>query len=340
MSAHGEHDGDAVSPARDELIARVLRAAGPRRELPPELAARWHSIFARELHAAARRRRLIRLAAVASVALATLVGVALVRAPSGGPTALAQVVHLSGASVTSGGPVVRVGDGLYSGSHVRTGPDGFVGFAYRDADVRLGNDSTLALHLEHLELRRGKVYIDTGAGEHRRTSPIVLETQWGTLTHVGTQFLVQSSDAGLSSAVREGTIVLRTGAARRELNAPRGAAAIIEVDARGRLSTSFEPVGGERWGWISSATPGFAIAGHSALAALEWAARETGRELLFADAQARTYARGVVLGSNADARARSLEDVRVIVTRLTDLTVKTEAEASIRVALERNSEAD
>ncbi len=338
MTSDDRTDHHSESAPADALIARVLRAAGPRRELPAALAARWRASFTDELLAIARRRRRRRwfgAAAMAAALAAVSFGALLLdRTTTKAPSAVvAQVVHATGTSGDEHGADVAAGSEWRVGATLHTGRDGYLGIAYRNADVRLGRDSVLTIGEATLELTRGSLYVDTGVSGVAPAIPIVVETPWGTLSHVGTQFLVEASDTALVAAVREGAIALRAARAQRQVSARPGRAAVLTVGAHG-ITSEFESIMDARWRWIESATPGLAIAGQSAFDALTWAARESGRALVFDAPAAKAHAQSTRLASNETARATSLDDVLVIVRHLTRLRITDGDDHAIHVSLE------
>lgn len=330
------------SPGTEDLIGRALRAAGARPEIPAAMARQWEAALRTELQARNRQRRrriaIGSLAAAACVASVALVAF-LMQSPWQRVTSdalLATVVHVDGIGEADGGILVDVAYSFVAGARLRTGPEAFVGLRYRNADVRVRGDTELVFHRTRLELLRGAIYVDTGPTDAVVTS-IIVETPLGSVSHVGTQFMVSVDDQSLSSAVREGALVLRTPWARRDLSARPGEAAIVYVTRTRKLDVSFEPLLDARWRWISAATSGLGVDGRSTADVLEWAARETGMHVVFADAATSDHARTAILHGNAVVR--SLDDVLAVVGSSTQLAARPRDDGVIEVVLAR-SEAD
>lgn len=327
------------SPATEDLVGRALRAAGARPEVPAAMARQWETVLRTELQARSRQRRrriairsLAAAACVASVVLAAL----LTQSPWRQVTSdapVATVLHVDGIGESDGGALVDVAYHFVAGARLRTSPDAFVGLRYRNADVRVRGDTELVFHRTRLELQRGTIYVDTGSTDTVVTS-IIVETPLGSVSHVGTQFIVSVDHQGLSGVVREGALVVRTPSARRNFNARPGESAVVHVTRDGRLDLSFEPLLDARWQWISAATRGLGIDGRSTTDVLQWAARETGMRVDFADAATSDHARAAILHGNAVVR--SLDDVLTVVRSSTQLAATARDDGVIEVVLARS----
>lgn len=332
------NDNERDTGASEQLIERILRAAGPRQELPAELAARWRAVLADELANVSRQRRrrffaaafaLAVCVALAAVGVVKFAGQSAQRTP-----ARATITYLDGPVVDAAGVALATGRTLGPGATVHTLGTGYVGLSIAGADVRIAEDSVVELATTGFRLVRGRVYVDTG-GSWTATQPLVVTTRWGDVSHAGTQFIVASFDTGLSGAVRTGAIRLRTPDASHDVRASAGRAAVLDVDANGRIAVSYESVANPRWQWIGAASPGYPIAGRTALEALEWAARESGRGLEFTSPESRARAQSFVIASTTDARVRTPDDLRAIVGRLAGLEMTIGTDESIRVARAR-----
>jgi hypothetical protein len=338
-----KQDMSDTSDAGDDLIGRALRAAGPRPELPPALAAEWAKLLHTELAPVVRRRRRRQIVGLAVAATVAVVAVALgvVRSTpwlADDNVLIATVLHTDGVSEDGDGRSIANGSGFAADARLRTGPHGFVGLEYRGADVRVHSNSEVVFRRTRLELRRGSVYVDTGPADSRTATPIVVETPFGSISHVGTQFIVAVGDQGLDGAVREGKLVLRTSWARRDLSARPGESAVVHITADRQMTTAYESLRSPRWQWIHSATEGFAIAGRSSAAALEWAAREAGMPLEYADDATRAHAGRVML--QGSVVTHSPAEMLALIGSSTRLSAVVSDDGSIAVALTPASETD
>ena len=174
------------------------------------------------------------------------------------------------------------GERLNVGDRLRTGLRGGLGMKYRDADVRVGRDTEVVVHATRLELVSGVVYVDTGATGSGQTD-VVVATRLGSITHLGTQYVVQLDSEQLVSAVREGQIIFRSDQHKRQLSADASTAGEIRVAEDGGVTESRKPRNGDLWDWALEISPGISLAGRSPDEVLTWAARESGRTLKYAD---------------------------------------------------------
>jgi hypothetical protein len=114
----------------------------------------------------------------------------------------------------------------------------------------------------------------------------VIETGSGSVTDVGTQFSVDARGGSLDVAVREGRVDIR--ADQDEHVAVAGERLLLEPGQEPKLE-EITPHD-DYWGWVSKLAPAYDIENRSLLDFLRWAARETGRELVFEDNELRMSA--------------------------------------------------
>ena len=271
---------------KDEVLARLLKEAGPRPSVSPQRAARVEAVV-RETwrhESRARRRRRTVLWAVASfaTAAAVLLGVgAVLRGPAASlpvvPVATIETVLgtvRSGESATT----VGVGETLFSGVDLVTGSAGRAalrlasGLSLRlDRNTRVRVDSPRSVFLE-----RGALYVDSGADPDTGRS-IEIQTSLGTARDVGTQFEVRLEGDDLVVRVREGLVELshegrlRDAPAGQETRMSRGG----DLERRSLLSH------GPEWAWIAEAAPPFPLEGSSLEDFADWIAREAGWTVRF-----------------------------------------------------------
>jgi hypothetical protein len=297
----------------DADLAALLRAAGPRPQPPAAMAdivraavaAEWRKTVASRRP---RRRATPWLAAAAVVGVAVVSTWLVVPRLSDGRDGIASVARLEGTVDVRHGsrsqwePLtssvrMRVDD------VVRTSASGRIALRRADGlEVRLDRDTQLAFDdTDHAQLVSGRVYVDAG-GAGASADAFTLETPLGEVRHLGTQYLASMRDRGLEIAVREGAVALSRGA--QPVVAQAGER--IAVGRDGSLVHSHAASRGEDWQWAESVSPGFDIKGRSLDEFLTWAARETGRRLVYASRDAANEAEatrlsGSVSGLNPDA---------------------------------------
>jgi len=300
MSDRSNTDG------RDDTdLAALLAAAGPRGQAAPEAMARVRAAVEAEWRAtvAARRRRrqFTGWAAAAGVALAA-VAVWIARpvlAP--GDALVASVTRVVGeVQQDAGGGHWMPLDGaapLKAGMQLRTGSGGRVALRLTDGvELRLDSGTLLAFEdAEHARLSQGAVYVDSRA-EAGATSPdFELATPAGAVRHLGTQYEARLAGGGLRVAIREGRVQVGT-----PTGAVQGAAGEQLVVGAGRIERSALAPNAPEWNWLATVTPPFTLEGRSVEDFLEWAARETGRAVVFASPDAAERARAVTLSGTVE----------------------------------------
>ena len=175
--------------------------------------------------------------------------------------------------------------------------------------LRIAPDTVLQLPTPTgAELQRGQIYLDLPPTTHFST-PFRVSTQAGTIEHVGTEFEVLSHDRTVRIRVREGRVRLHNPSRDTLINA--GTQLIANPD--GSLTESSISPYGDDWLWVAALAPDYDIEGQPLLNFLQWAARELGRPLKFADAHAREVAERTILHGSVKGR-EPLEALRSVLS--------------------------
>jgi hypothetical protein len=186
------------------------------------------------------------------------------------PEVVATLAHATGA-VTIQLPEGVKGDGLVPGASVRTAGDAVVALRLSDGtSVRLAGSSQLEIAAaRRLRLVGGAAYIDSGIGP---SEAVALETAYGTVVDVGTQFEVRLLEQpGLRVRVREGEVRIEGDGATHRVTAGR------QLILRGNgVESSRIAADDPGWGWASDAAPPLDVAGRSVPELYDWACRELG----------------------------------------------------------------
>jgi len=167
---------------------------------------------------------------------------------------------------------------IYAGDSIITGEgEGLSLLLARSESLRIDENTELRVDAkDQFTLVSGRVYVDTGQFVYR-DGDLTIETAFGSVTDVGTQFAVSARDQHLDVAVREGRVDI----------ANESTEFAVMVGERFTLGHkdggSISPIraNDEYWSWVADLAPGFDTENASLLEFLEWAARETGRELIF-----------------------------------------------------------
>ncbi|MFO1457059.1 MAG: FecR family protein [Steroidobacteraceae bacterium] len=307
----------------EQLIARAVRGAMRLPPASPEARARvlaaveaeWRTTLAGPEPVAPRRRR-VPLALAASLLVGLLaVGAAWQARVSAEPAlAVAEVVQgrvelerarpfgLRGAALVAAAGVPR-------GRTIETGADGATLLRLGDGlTLRLAARSRLRFEsADRAVLETGLAYVDADPRLGRQ--PLSLSTPFGTVSHLGTQYAVGITPAGLEVAVREGRVQLVGGGAAAPLQADAGQ--LLSVGPRGAaVRTTLRP-DDARWSWLAALPTPFTLEGATLSGFLDWYARESGRAVRFRDADEATRAATVRLSGSVAGMAPD-EALRVV----------------------------
>ena len=292
----------------DATMERLLRLAGPQARIPADIEARVYERVHREWQTASQppdgarvyrhvrrewqkdttRRRYRRWALPVALAASVVLAVTLLlQQPPSAPARLAIGTVARVVDAAASGALPAAGQPVYAGDVLATGAGQKLSVVINNTvSLRLDQDTTLAAVAgDEFRLDSGRVYADTGDFMYRDHS-LVVHTPMGTVTDVGTQFSVQLAAENLDVAVREGRVDVSRGA--DEFVAVAGERLRLRENDTAEMDAvaPHDPF----WDWTASLAPVFDIENKSLLDFLRWAARETGRELVFEDNELRMSA--------------------------------------------------
>jgi ferric-dicitrate binding protein FerR (iron transport regulator) len=292
----------------DQDLERLLKSAGPREKPPADVEhhvrERLHADWIAMLGEGRARRRLRTQFALAAGILAAAVGLWLAGPRMAGPPeAVGTVASASGeirerTGWLSGWRVLEGGDVVVAGRTLETGAEGRAALALAGGlSARLDHGTRVAL-LESGKLRldRGALYVDSGA-DARRAAALEVQTDAGSVRHVGTQYEVRVLDRGIELRIREGRVEWRSTGGGVELG-HAGEQLVISDD--GRVSREAASAYGEGWDWAAAAAPAIDIEGLPLTRFLAWAGRELGRDVEYAQSLSEAELAAIVVhGSTA-----------------------------------------
>lgn len=289
---------DHEKPSDDnDSVARLIQLAGPRPAIPADVRQRVHTAVRREWQTAyEKRRRAVRWGMPFALAATVLVAAFLVlRAPEVAITPVATVVLVGdGAGDTSTG--LTPGEVVYAGTALVTGDHGVALALNNGLSVRLDVGTTVTFDsIKSIVLEEGRLYADTGPAIYDDRS-ITVRTSVGSATDVGTQFAVALDGDDMRVAVREGRVDVTAG---RDAWTAR-AGELLTINPGSGATFDSVSLHDDSWDWASSLAPAFDIENRSLLDLLKWAARETGRELVFESEEVRIAAMRTTLSGSIE----------------------------------------
>ncbi len=320
----------------DAAVARLLRLAGHRPAVPTRDAeivkqaarAQWLRAVAARRRGTFAYRGAGGLLAAAALVLLVLNTDLRHRIRRGFARPVATVAAVDGRVWAGGWWVVKpeaVGgpgsqlaeldleDGLLPGAVVETGGGRLALRLAGGRSLRLDvGTRARVLSAGALALDRGAVYVDTGTGIAALAGSIEIHTELGVARDVGTQFEVRLDDAAnsLTVRVREGTVILERPAGSHRAEArpsPRSSdsgrkcvGAELTVLPDSALESEEIECHGPLWRWLLEVLPPFAVDDPSVAEVLEWAARESGWQLSYADSVLEQQAAAVTLEGSID----------------------------------------
>jgi ferric-dicitrate binding protein FerR (iron transport regulator) len=336
-----DHERGA-DPADDvgRLIALAGKRPAPDAKMQDSVRAAVEQAWNESISQHNFRRRSLWLSIAAAVAAMTvgLLWLGVHRAPIAGSDAATFVAATGAVSVngTARHELVVAGSRLPAGTTVRTGGSGFVLITVASVGVRIGPDTTVHLGPSgEMTLAGGRLYAET-AGPPAPGSALVLETPFGRVSHLGTQFQVIVTPARMDVSVRSGRVRVT------EINGPaqtltRGEG--VEVMQGGTAHRMRVTPYGDSWAWVNTLEPDFPIDGRSLADFLVWYTQETGLRLVLPDgrtaaALGRTTLSGTIAGLTPD---QALAAVMATTGFQYDMTVPGELRIRMRGAAARGT---
>lgn len=193
-------------------------------------------------------------------------------------------------------------------------------------NARLASGSTMILHAgNHIELLNGSIYADSHESES--TDSLLIQTAFGSARDIGTQFQVTATEDQWSVQVREGEVLIKDSSYEDRLQSGEK----VSIGNDDQLTESQLDSRDASWRWTESVRPEFNIEGRHLNEYLEWAARETGRELRYVNDGAKQSAKSAVLSGTI--AGLSAADSLDLVMHTTDLRLIETSETVIMVGL-------
>jgi ferric-dicitrate binding protein FerR (iron transport regulator) len=301
----------------DEAVEALLEQATPR-PVPPDaetaavraaVRAEWRQVTGRRRS----RQRWTRLAVAASVLAAVFLSLNQLRTTGVAPATVASIdnrfgtIHVVGedGALESGNDL----SGILAGQSLVTDDASGLALSWgTGGSLRIDADTRIEfVSADRVYLRSGRVYFDsepTLASASRPDARLTIATDFGDVTHVGTQYMARAGRELLTVSVRRGEVIVRgdgfTETAGRHLQ--------MAISGSGTSSiVNIRPYG-EAWAWVERTSPSIPLDGRSVDQFLEWVSHETGLEIRYESSKAEAYARREILNGILEAGPRrSLE---------------------------------
>lgn len=296
MTIH-KNSGDEKSRDEDS-VAKLMSLAGPRAAIPADVQARVYANVREEWLAGTAVKRTARWAIPLAIAASAVLAVTLVIQPAETPLVRVGTVARLDPGSQAAGAHLAPGDGVHAGDTLATSDGQGMSVLLRGgASLRLDEDTVLQVDgQDDFTLIQGRIYADSGQSVYR-DGTLNIDTPYGSVTDIGTQFSVAFDDTELAVAVREGRVDV---AARLDTYVALAGNRMV-LSKSGDVATIPVAANDDSWNWAVDLAPAYDIDNKTLLDFLKWVARETGRELVFADDDLRLAAMGTVLhGSVSD----------------------------------------
>src|SRR5688572_4623445 len=219
----------------------------------------------------------------------------------------------------------RVGEELWAGTGITTqGGRAAIALA-NGVELRLDSNTAVTLDSEgSLSLDHGALYLDSS---HRTgpPQPVEIAARGAVIRDIGTRYEVRLSDQELRVRVRDGRVEVSSAFGTRE--AARGGQ--LRVTSSGILSGTASTSGAD-WDWIVRAIRPPQLEGRPLPEFLEWAEREGGRPIRFADPALEKANRGTIVYGSIDSL--TVEEALDVVLPSCGLERRTEGEVITIVA--------
>jgi hypothetical protein len=279
----------------DDTVSTLMNLAGPRADIPADIEKRVHENVRRHWQGGVKKRVVARWVIPAALAATILIFFTFnFRTIEIVPQMIGTIAYVSG-DVDSNGVDFFVGDIVFAGDRIETVSGTGISITLKDdVSLRVAANSLVRLdQSDEITLFHGQIYADSGERIYRDRH-LTVNTPAGSATDIGTQFAVAFDDGQMSVAVREGRVevaheqTIFSARAGDKLILQKGTDIIVDQVA------PYDPY----WDWAATLAPDFDVRNRSLLDFLKWAARETGKSLLFSDDEVRMAAMGTqVVGS-------------------------------------------
>ena len=313
--------GDNGVMRTDDAVEALLEQAMPRPAPPGKdekmireaVFSEWQAVTGKRRS----RSRYLRFAAAASVLLGVALTFNMLNDNGVAPVQVASISKSFGSIHVLGeqAEVQELTDlsAIMAGQTIITNVDSGIGIEWGNGgSLRIAADTRIEfLNTEEVFLHSGKVYFDStpsqlvaGINGGSRDTTLRIRTDLGVVTHLGTQYMLETDGGELVVSVREGQVAINGN--YRDEKALDGQRLSIAGSARGSVTNISRY--GEPWAWIEEVAPVADTDGRSVSEFLDWVSRETGLIIEYQDAATRQEADGIVLKGKVNLQPRAALD--------------------------------
>ncbi len=270
----------------DEKLEQLVRRAGKRTPLPDEVKQRLQTSFRRELQLNMRKRNRAKVLVLSGIAASILIAISfLILNDSPRPTSvIAKIERSEGETFwqyeDESGPL-SYGNIIQPHDFIHT-MEGSLSIRLENSSVnlRLGRMTEIEfIGKSSVRLVSGDIYVDAQPdGNHHSFSIRVNEIE---VKHLGTQYLVSSNEDGISIAVREGEVIIKSRKQEFHSKGTTGKGELVSVSRTNKLTRSPINTHGSRWAWVNQMAPTIETNNMPIDKFLSWIARETGLKLVY-----------------------------------------------------------
>jgi ferric-dicitrate binding protein FerR (iron transport regulator) len=324
------NDSEATTAAEDERVLRDNLRVGV---LSPDALARIRSAAETEWRAhidSPARPRWVAFAAAASLAVLAVAGAwGLLARGAYSEQPLAQLARAEAPGVVEVHSLWRdaalnIGSEIKAGQTVEAHGASLLAL-HGGGNLRIAPGSRFeVVSANAVRLESGELYVDIPPGAHHDASFVAI-TKAGEFRHVGTQFALAVSDGATRLRVREGRVQWH--AAQGDSTVTAGSELLI--DGLRHVIRQVIDVRGASWAWTEAMAPEVDIDNRPVGDFLGWFARETGRELIIADASTKRQVTTIRMHGNV----RGLEPGQALAAVLGSTSLRFQvSEDAIRVS--------
>lgn len=285
----------------DESIEKILGKASPRpvpsdietADVRRQVHAEWQKVAGRRQ----TKRRFMSLAMAASVLIAVTATFTLLRNNGVSEIQVASIDKNVGSVYVLGENSELLASNnltsIVAGQILITNAASGVGLAWGNGgSLRIDENTRVEfVARDTIVLHSGQIYFDSkphslAYGQANVAAKLLIQTEFGTVTHVGTQYMTRVQRDSLTVSVREGEISLESGSGFESASGGEQ----LQLQKNGRPSRVNINVYGDDWNWTEGVTPEPDLQGRPIYDFLSWVSHETGLTLEFADSELEYYA--------------------------------------------------